>query len=125
MIYLASPYSHPDESVRLDRFDKACRVAAILMMMDKQVFSPIAHTHPIAMAAGGCLDLGWEFWEQFDRWYLERCDELIVLELDGWEQSKGVQAELKIMRELGKPVCGVTYEAIVDAIQKASDKQCE
>jgi hypothetical protein len=29
---------------------------------------------------------------------------VVVLMLDGWEQSRGVQAEIAIARELGKPV---------------------
>ena len=33
-----------------------------------------------------------------DRRFLETCDEVVVLKLDGWEQSVGVQAEIAIAR---------------------------
>jgi hypothetical protein len=49
MIYLASPYSHPDPAVREARFREACRAAAKLMRLGQPAFSPIVHGHPIAV----------------------------------------------------------------------------
>ena len=46
----------------------------------------------------------WQFWQRHDRRYLDVCDEVVVLMLDGWRESVGVQAEIAIARELGKPV---------------------
>jgi hypothetical protein len=43
---------------------------------------------------------------------LRRCDEVVVLMLDGWERSEGVQAEIRIAEALGKPV---RYRAAEDA----------
>jgi hypothetical protein len=43
MIYLASPYSHPDRAVREERFRGACRATAALLRSGHAVFSPIAH----------------------------------------------------------------------------------
>ncbi|MBI2191984.1 MAG: DUF1937 family protein [Planctomycetes bacterium] len=101
MIYLASPYSHPDPSVREARFQAACSQAAEMLRCGIPVFSPIAHTHPIA-AYG--LPLEWASWEKYDRVFLEMCSEVWILMLDGWRESKGVQAEMELARELGKPV---------------------
>lgn len=101
LIYLASPYSDADASVREDRFNRVCREAARLMQVGVNIFSPIAHTHPIALYG---LPKGWEFWEKYDRLYLEACTELWVLMLEGWMRSKGVAGEIAIMRELEKPV---------------------
>lgn len=102
LIYLASPYTHEDPAVQQARFETACRAAAHLMNKGHAVFSPIAHTHPIACA--GDLPKGWDFWERYDRTILAGCHSMMVLQLDGWQQSRGVQAEIAIMRELGKPV---------------------
>lgn len=102
MIYLASPYSHPDPSVRVARFHAACKAAADLMVKGHVVFSPIAHSHPIAMA--GDLPLGWEYWEAFDRQMLSICSGVFVLQLPGWEESKGLKAELALAEEMGIPV---------------------
>src|SRR5437016_753626 len=98
MIYLASPYSHPDPTVQESRFDAVCRVAAMLMRRGVQLFSPIAHTHPIAVA--GELPGHWDFWLMFDQWFITHCDEIWVLMLDGWKRSKGVQAEILMAREM-------------------------
>ena len=100
MIYLASPYTHADAGVREERFRAACRAAATLMRQGHVVFAPIVHGHPL-VAEG--LPIEWPWWERFDREHLSRCDEVVVLMLDGWESSAGVQAEIRIAAESGKP----------------------
>lgn len=101
MIYLASPYTHSDVHVREWRFREACRVAAALLRAGVTVFSPIAHSHPIACFG---MPTSWEFWSQVDREYLSRCDVLAVLTLAGWRESVGVQAEIELARKMGIPV---------------------
>ena len=107
MIYLASPYSHPDHAVREWRFREACRAAAKLMREGHAVFSPIAHSHCIC-AYG--LPTDWRFWEPFDRFQLQWCDEVFILMLDGWRESVGVQKEIQIAKEFGKRVRYVSPE---------------
>ena len=107
MIYLASPYSHLDPRVREHRFRAACQAAASMLRDGHVVFSPIVHSHPL-VAFG--LPTAWSSWERIDRAYLERCDEVMVLMLDGWEASVGVRAEIGIARALGKPVRFVAPE---------------
>ena len=83
MIYLATPYSHPDPEVMKARFRQACRIAGELMLAGKVVYCPIAHTHAIAEETG--IDRTWEFWERFDRPFIEVCTEVCVAKMDGWE----------------------------------------
>ena len=97
MIYLACPYNG-DSEIRKLRFKQVNEVAGKLMAERKYVFSPISHTHPIAEETS--LPLGWDYWEQYDRKFIEMCDEMYVLKLDGWEDSIGVSAEIKIAKEL-------------------------
>ena len=101
MIYLGSPYSHPEPAVREMRFDAACKAAAVLMQRGHLVFSPVCYSHQIAKHG---LPTDWVFWEKYDRAILRRCEEVWVLMLPGWESSRGVQAEIKIAREMGMPV---------------------
>jgi len=101
MIYLASPYSHPCPVVRHARFAAVCRQAAEMLRCGIPVFSPIAHSHAIAAHD---LPLDWAFWHRFDRPFIEICSEMWVLTLDGWQESRGVQAEIALARELEKPV---------------------
>lgn len=109
VVYLASPYSYPDPAVREGRFQAACRAAARLIKAGRIVFAPVVHSHPIAQYG---LPTDWPDWETQDRAHLARCDELVVLLLDGWQESRGVQAEIRIAGELGKPV---RYLATEDA----------
>ena len=101
-IYLATPYSDPDPKIRQERFDNINRIAASLINDGHYVFSPISHTHPIALI--GNLPTGWEFWDGFDRSFIEWCDVVCVFCTAGWDTSVGVQAEIKIANELGKPI---------------------
>lgn len=102
MIYLASPYTHSDHEVMEQRFDAACRAAGKLMAAGHVVFSPIAHTHPIAVRCE--LPRGWDFWHQYDREFVLASEKVIVLTIDGWDTSKGVAAEMEIARQAGIPV---------------------
>lgn len=105
LVYLATPYTHADPKVCEARFRAVNAAAAKLMRDGLKIFSPISHSHPIAMA--GELPIGWEFWREFDWAYLTHCHKIIVLKLDGWETSTGVTAELAFARELGLEILGM------------------
>jgi hypothetical protein len=109
MIYLASPYSHKDPAVREMRFVAACKQAAEMLRCDIPVYSPIVHSHPIAIY-GGIDPMDGEFWARADRPYLELCDEVWVLTLPGWEESKGVHIEIERAEELGMKILYVEPE---------------
>jgi len=102
IVYLAAPYSHKDPAIKQSRFEQINKVAAKLMSEGVILFSPISHTHPIALA--GSLPGNWEFWATYDRAILENCKKIIVLKLDGWKESTGVSAEIDIAKELNIPV---------------------
>jgi hypothetical protein len=72
------------------------KVAAKMMSSGEYVFSPISHTHPIAEMSEGKLPIGWEFWSTFDKLFIINCKKIVVLCIDGWKESTGVQAEIKI-----------------------------
>lgn len=59
MIYLASPYTHPDPAVRQRRFDAACRAAAQMIRAGSMVFSPVVHSHPLTHYG---LPFDWRAW---------------------------------------------------------------
>ena len=101
MIYLASPYSHSDPLVREARFSAACRATADLVRAGQAVFAPIIQGHALVNYG---VPSNWSFWRPLARKYLARCDELVVLQLDGWRESEGVQAELALASALGKRV---------------------
>ena len=102
LIYLAVPYTHKDKNVILDRVRRLNTVAFKILASGKHVFSPVTHCHPLAEI--GDLPKDWEFWKAYDTVMLSRCDRVWVLMLEGWKESTGVNAEIKIAEELGKPV---------------------
>lgn len=102
LAYLAVPYSDPSPAVREMRFIEVNRVAAKLMREGVHLFSPISHCHQIIK--DNDLPQGWEFWERYDRAILACCHKLYVLMLDGWQESVGVSAEIKIAEEMGIPI---------------------
>lgn len=112
MIYLATPYTDPDPAVMEERFNRACEIAGRLMAQGLIVFSPVAHTHPIAVRCG--LPRGFDYWERYDRALLAAASKLLVAKLPGWERSAGIAAEIKIAEELGIPIEYLGLETLRD-----------
>lgn len=104
LVYLASPYSHPDPAVREQRYKVACRVAGDLMKKGKRIFAPIPHSHAIEQSFSDGKVEGHVFWLDQDFAILRHASELLVVRMDGWEQSKGVTAEVEFAGQLGIPV---------------------
>ena len=108
MIYLASPFTshHPYITTRKeqeqDRYSLACEAAGLIMWSGEIVFSPISHSYGPHLEVA--LPGDWSFWEIHDRWYLERCDSVLVLQLEGWSESVGIKAEIALAASLHKPV---------------------
>lgn len=113
MIYLASPYMHPDEAVKQERHDAAVR-AAIRIMAEtgEAVFSPIAHSHYMHLWSSGRIGGDWRQWADFDEAVIGACSAFYVLDLPGWEDSVGIAAETRIARRLGLPVVHVQPETV-------------
>lgn len=108
-VYLASPYYHADPKIRESRHQTAVRVAGEFMLCGIPVFSPIAHSHPVAaqLAAAGNLPEGpaaHGFWMAQDLPLLSCASLLFVLQLPGWDVSKGVSEELHWARIWDIPV---------------------
>ena len=108
LIYLAAPYSANDRKIEKKRFKQTCQVAAKLMANGIAIFSPLANSIPVVELGGLKIDHA-EFM-RFDNIILRRCDELLVLALDGWRESKGVQEEINEAIGLRKPVLIVHEE---------------
>lgn len=102
MNYLASPYSHPDPIVKEQRYREALRCLAHFTNLGHILFSPIVHSYPVEIHH--TLPGDWQFWQKFDREFISMSDGLWILTIDGWQQSVGIAAEVKIAAEFNKPV---------------------
>lgn len=116
--YLASPYSykHEDKAVVnkiLDaRFRQVSADAADLIRAGLRVFSPIAHTHPIAEY--GTIDHGdHTIWLPADKAIFSRCNGIIVDMLPGWDKSYGVGEELRWAEEHGMVIAYYTPKKLL------------
>lgn len=120
LIYLASPYSHPDIEVRNERVRQTIAAVANLMTSNLVVYSPIVHNHQIAIKHN--LPTEWSYWQQFDEVILSKCDQVYVLMLDGWLESRGIKAEITIARKLRLPIGYLGYSEIDYLVAGRTDK---
>jgi len=103
-VYLASPYTHKDKAVVLDRYLRTVLATATLQMahLECNIFSPILNSHPLADLGGMRGD--WAFWKGLDIDHIESCHEIWVYTISGWRESVGVTEEIEIGRALGMPI---------------------
>jgi len=104
-VYLCSPYSDFNFSVKIARFKEVCQIAADLMQSDKNltIFSPIAHSHPIAVHGG--LSGSADYWEKHNRSWIEWSDEIWIADMIGSWGSVGInEKEIPYAEKTGKKV---------------------
>jgi hypothetical protein len=101
-IYLATPHNHLDAEVRKSRFREAQLAASIVYAYQIPCYSPIAHWHPISIDFE--LPHGWDYWKQQDEAMLLASQEMWVIMIDGWNTSKGIEAEIKFCQKNSKNI---------------------
>lgn len=119
-VYLASPYSHTDFNIRHQRH---AQVASAVLEISRHlvpVYSPIVHWHAIAVEHSLPFDA--EFWRTQNEPLIKSCDELWVLCIDGWRQSKGIGIELDFAHQCKKRTRYMTFASLGEtcAIWKAA-----
>lgn len=100
--YLATPYSEFKGGIDA-AFEAAGELAGHLLRAGINVFSPITHSHPIA-TFGGIDHLDYSIWLPFDEYMMAKCDGLIVAEMEGWTESKGIAHEIRYFERAAKPI---------------------
>lgn len=101
MIYVAQGYS----GYEAISFDRACAYMKDRMLTH---FSPIMYCHPIARKLG--LPGNYEFWEEMDKRWIDRCESVEVLGYHGWSDSTGVARETEYAEATGKKVVIVSMD---------------
>jgi hypothetical protein len=97
MIYVASPYSHPDKKIQEERYVLVSKACAELVSKGYIAFSPITYGHTLI----GFKDMpgDWKFWNNFCISFLEKCETMIVLTIPGWEESVGIKEEIEFAKK--------------------------
>lgn len=101
-VYVATPYSKYDAGIDA-AFVEACKVTAEFIRRGIPAYSPIAHTHPVALH-GRMNPLDHEIWMPADAPMMAAASELWVIKMPGWIDSKGIAIEVDAFRKDGKPV---------------------
>ena len=98
--YIASPFSHEDPEIKIQREADAKRAEAFIndTYSGVRAYSPIAETAD--QERRGVVPQ--EGWYLYDFSELDKSDILVVLMLDGWENSIGVALEIAFA--LGKRI---------------------
>ena len=100
LIYLASPFAHPSAEVREARLEAVRHVCGKMIDEGRIVLSPLVYAGELAQR-GFHAPQGWYAW---DLQFLARADELLVLQLPGWEESKGVLVEIAAAQARNIPI---------------------
>ncbi len=93
VLYLACPFTHFLPEVMEHHYRTSCIAAAKLMKSGIVVFNPLSHSVPINEYLHGIEDQH-SFWMGIDLPLLRRCDELLIIGLENWTESRGVKAEM-------------------------------
>jgi len=110
LIYLASPFTHENTNVEHHRFIQAEVITALILKNNFNVFSPIVHCYEIAKKFK--LPSDFTFWAIYDEAMLKRCTHVVILDIEGWEISKGVANEKRLAEKYNIPI--LRWSQIVD-----------
>lgn len=102
MIFVSVPYSNPyREIVEL-------RVKVLSIYCGQLMKNGVITTSPVLFGTTilnhYTLPFDFTYWQDLSYTYLEKCDEIHVLLMDGWKESSGVQGEIERAREIGIPI---------------------
>ena len=101
LFYLAMPYSHKDPQVIEQRMEIFCRVDAFLMKMGIHTISPLSKHFMLAYEA---LPGDYVYWGEYSHKLMQRVDGVYVICVPGWEESVGVQDEIRLAKQLNLPI---------------------
>ena len=112
--YLSQPYNGTEEQKRF-RYEAGAKACMQLMEKGLSVFSPIVHNHNLLPFADNLsVERRREIFLPFDLTMLSRAKGMVVLTLEGWEESHGVGIEIDFCKQHQKSIIYLERAAIVD-----------
>lgn len=99
LVYLSAPYSKYENRHAL--MTAIMTISGLHMVRNpgQHVVSPLFNHYSMANVPGMGSD--YNFWGDYSRNLLKRCDKIIVVKFPGWEESVGVKDEIRFAQELG------------------------
>ena len=112
LFYLASPFTSKNTKEEEQRLEEINQIGGILTLNKVHCILPISSSYALGKTMK--LPSSFDFWKDLDLLYVEKCDAVIVANMDGWKISIGVQAEIKHAKKLGKPVYLLNVQKLID-----------
>lgn len=121
MYYLAAPYTDPNELIRKERVRTADMVAAALMEQHGFcIYSPLTHSQAVVPFLSMETIQDHNFWMRQCLPMVKAASALLLLELDGWKESKGVKMEVDAAKALMMPIYRVLPHGRLAPVQSRS-----
>jgi hypothetical protein len=115
LYYLATVYTKHVGGAEM-AFEEAAAITASLASQNIVAFCPIAHSHPVAAFLPPELRFDHDFWVKMDAPLLERCDELIFVQMQNSGVSRGMAHERDVFEALGRPIRYMPYDVYKAAV---------
>jgi len=103
-VYIAGPYSSPDDGQVIANMFRAAEVAAHYYREKWAVFCPHTMTHLIDEEFNAEGKITYDDWMGVDIYWLKKCDAIHML--PGWRDSKGASMEYLVAKGLGLEILG-------------------
>lgn len=105
MLFLSTPYNHPDKEVRTKRVRQTATFAMRRLQMGQVFINPTLYGLTlIDNTTEDFNDTGWQTWKNLCLAILDRCDALYVLMMEDWDKSIGVSEEIEHAKARGIPI---------------------
>lgn len=117
LVYVGSPYSHESKAVMEENFKRVTAFTAKLCAEGVLAFSPITYGHTLVEFRDMPRD--WNFWKTFCLSFMDNAERMIVYKMPGWENSRGLEAEIEYAKQNNIPI---EYVDFVDDVPTESSK---
>lgn len=101
LVYVAAPYSDSNPSIVDQRMIDYCKADAYLLSQGYFTIAPLLKHYVKDHAS---LPDNWDYWKNYCKANLNHCESMIVIMLEGWNESEGVQAEIRLCYEYNIPI---------------------
>lgn len=125
LAYVAGPYTARLEDGSEDHARTAERMRIFCLCVGAMMGLGIKSASPLMMhlvRQHTALPGDWAYWGDYSMVMLKKCDVMVVLKIEGWEQSTGVKEEMLIAAENDVPIIFVDpAELLGDKIENTDD----
>ena len=118
LLYIANPYTDDEHDVMISRVAAVTDVVEEIIENFEHIipFSPVVYAHLFSERVDRYVN-----WYEFDLVFLDKCDMVLVLQLDGWDSSYGVGLEKRNAMRQGIPVVYATPDNVLEVLNGTSD----